>query len=134
MTCVKEADPLRSTSLNFFVLSDKVSSDEFFLKEIFRFGLSEAVRSWLPEGIFNVSLKDIMDYALIVVGSSFTVGVAEEERNITSVTEMADTTSHSANPESSQYAADRRESRPVTTSHPESCHVTADHPVSPCLS
>ncbi len=53
-----------------------------------------------------------MDYALMVAGSSFTVGVAEEERNIASVTEMADTTtSRSANSESSQYAADHRESR-----------------------
>ncbi len=33
-----------------------------------------------------------MDYALMVAGSSFTVGVAEEEHNIASVTEMADTT------------------------------------------
>ncbi len=31
-----------------------------------------------------------MDYALLCVGSSFTVGVAEEEHNTASVTEMAD--------------------------------------------
>ncbi len=64
----------------FFVLADKVPFEEVFLKDIFRFGLSEPVKSWLPEGKFNVSLKDFMDYALMVAGSSFIVGVAEEER------------------------------------------------------
>ncbi len=74
----------------FCVLSDKVPFDEVALKDIFRFGLSEPVKSWLPEGKFNVSLKDFMDYALLCAGSSFTVGVAEEERDTASVTEMAD--------------------------------------------
>ncbi len=82
-----------------------------------------------------------MDYTLMVAGSSFTVGVAEEECDTASVTEMADTTaSRSANPESNQYAADRRESSHVTTNHPdsssvmgnryESSHVSADLPKS----
>ncbi len=62
----------------FCVLSDKVPFDEVALKDIFRFGLSEPVKSWLPEGKFNVSLKDFMDYALLCAGPSFTVGVAEE--------------------------------------------------------
>ncbi len=48
----------------FCVLSDKVPFDEVALKNIFRFGLSKPVKSWLPEGKFNVSLKDFMDYAL----------------------------------------------------------------------
>ncbi len=60
----------------FCEIADKVSFDDFFFKEIFRFRLNEPVKSWLPEGKFHVSLKDFMDYALIVAGSSFTVGVA----------------------------------------------------------
>ncbi len=55
------------------------------LKYIFRFGLNEPIKSCLPEGKFNCSLKDFMDYALLCAGSSFT-----EERDIASVTEMAD--------------------------------------------
>ncbi len=74
----------------FCEIADKVHFDDVFLKYIFRFGLSEPVKSWLPEGKFNVSLKDFMDYALMVAGSSFTVGVVEEERDTASVTEMAD--------------------------------------------
>ncbi len=76
------------------MLADKVPFDEFFLKDIFRFGLSEPVKSWLPEGKFNVSLIDSMDYALMVAGSSVTVGVAEEKHDTASVTEMADAPEH----------------------------------------
>ncbi len=67
----------------FCVLADKVPFDEVVLKDIFRFGLSEPVKSWLPEGKCNVSLKNCMDYALLCAGSLFTVGVAEEERTKT---------------------------------------------------
>ncbi len=35
-----------------------------------------------------------MDYALLCAGSSFTVGVAKDERDTTSVTEMADAPEH----------------------------------------
>ncbi len=68
-----------------------------------------------------------MDYAILTIGSAFTVGVANtalirvmaaapEHSHKMAVTveldrKMAGTTvSHSANPVSSQYAADRRES------------------------
>ncbi len=51
------------------MLADKVHFDEVVLKEKNSFGLSEPVKSWIPEGKFNVSLKDLMDYALMVVGS-----------------------------------------------------------------
>ncbi len=81
----------------FCEISDKVHFDEVFLKYIFLFGMSEPVKSWLPEGKFNVSLKDFMDYALMVAGSSFTVGVAEEERNTVSVTDSGRTRTHSQN-------------------------------------
>ncbi len=74
----------------FCELSDKVPFGEVFLKDIFRFGLSEPVKSWLPEGKFDVSLTDFMDYALKVAGSSFTVGDLEEKCNTASETEVAD--------------------------------------------
>ncbi len=81
-----------------------------------------------------------MDCALLCAGSSFTVGVAEEERDTASVTEMADapkcihkmakaTTHHffSVNRhEPSHISADHPESGHVTADLPEPCHVTAD--------
>ncbi len=81
----------------FLEISDKVHFDEVFLKDIFRFGLSESVKSWLPEGKFNVSLKNVIDYALMVAGSAFTVGVVEEERDTVSATEIADAPEHIQN-------------------------------------
>ncbi len=105
-----------------------------FLKYIFCFGLSEPIKSWLPEGKFNVILKNFIDNALMVAGSSFTVGVAEEGRDTASVTKMADapegthkmaegTTHH-------QFPGSRHESLHVSADLPESLHVSADLPES----
>ncbi len=133
--------------------SDKVHFDEVFLKDIFRFGLSEPVKSWLPERKFNVSLNIFIDYALMVADSAFTVGVVEVERDTVSVTEIADAperthkmvataTGHiiSATHESGQVTlnchasslsiADLPESRHVSADLPESLHVSADLPES----
>ncbi len=64
-------------------------------KDLFHFGLNEPIKSLFhkslfPGGEFKGSLRGFIDYALLCAGSSFTVGVAEEERNTASVTEMAD--------------------------------------------
>ncbi len=91
----------------------------FFFKDIFSFGLSEPVKSWLPEGKFNVSLKDFMDYTLMVAGSSFTVGVVEEH-DTASVTEMADA------PERMHKMATTATGHIITAIH-ESGKVTASH-------
>ncbi len=106
-------------------------------------GCSEPVKSWLPEGKFNVSLKNLMDYALMVAGSLFTVDVAEEEHDTASVTEMADApesthtmaataTDHvsAGHPESHHVSAGHPESHHVSAGHPESHHVSAGHPES----
>ncbi len=90
------------------------------LKRHFRFGLSEPVKSWLPEGQFNVSLKDFIHYALLCAGSSITVGVVEEERDTGSVTDkMADTTTHR------HFSADLHECSQVTAAVKEPSQVTA---------
>ncbi len=64
-----------------------------------------------------------MDYALMVVGSSFTVGVAKE-RDTASVTEMADAPEHShkmaATAELGRKMADSTASRSVIAANPES--------------
>ncbi len=122
----------------FCLLSNKVHFDEVALKDIFRFGLNEPIKSWLPEGQFNVRLRDFMDYALLCAGSSFTVGVVEEESGTASemvdapecVHKMAATTTprhvSAASKESSQVTADVKESSQVTADVKESSQVTAD--------
>ncbi len=74
----------------FCEITYRVPFDEVLLKYIFCFGLNKPIKSCLPEGKFNCSLKDFMDYALLCADSLFTVGVAEEERDTASVTEMVD--------------------------------------------
>lgn len=69
----------------FCELSYQLPFDEIALKDIFHFGLHESVKSWFPGEEFNCSLKDFMDYALILSGSAFTVGVVEEEHDTPAV-------------------------------------------------
>ncbi len=72
-------DAPKMTVCQFCVLADKIPFDEVVLKDIFRFGLSEPIKSWLPEGKFEVSLKDFMDNALLCAVSLFTVAGVREQ-------------------------------------------------------
>ncbi len=56
--------------------------------EIFCDGLNKPLQSELRHEGPRSSLTQFMDYALLSVGSLFTVGVAEEERDNASLTEM----------------------------------------------
>ncbi len=118
----------------FCEITCKVTFDEVVLKDIFRFGLNEPIKSCLPEGKFNCSLKDFMDYALLCAGSLLNLGVAEEERDTASVTEMADApecTHKMADATTHHYfSVNRHGPSHITASHPESHHVTADLPES----
>ncbi len=65
-----------------------------------------------------------MDYTLLCAGSSFTVGVAEEERDTASVTEMADA------PECTHKMADATTHHYFSVNRHDPSHITADLPVS----
>ncbi len=122
----------------FCLLSNEVNFDEVALKDLFRLGLNEPVKSWLPEGWFKASLRDFMEYALLLAGSSFTVGVAEEDSDTKSGSKMVDapecvhkmaatTTPHHVNAashEPRQVTAAVKESRQVTAAVKESGQVT----------
>ncbi len=60
------------------------------LIELFCDGINQPLQSEGP----RLSLAQFMDYALLTVGSSFTVGVADEERDTAFMTEMAATLEH----------------------------------------
>ncbi len=109
--------PIEEYVTRFYEISCKVPFDEVAFKEIFRFGLNEPIKSCLPAGRFNCSLKDFIDYALLCAGSSLTVGVSEEERNTASETKMADAPEHdrnmSATPESPTKMATKPADAPL---------------------
>ncbi len=110
--------------------------DEFLFKDLFHFGLNRHIKSLFhkslfTEGVFNGSLRGLMDCALLYAGYSFTVGFAEEERNTASLMKMADA------PECSHKMAATatghiitaiQESGKITASHCEPNQVTADLP------
>ncbi len=123
------------------------------LIEFFCDGINQPLRSKLISEGPRSSLCQFMDYALLCVGSSFTVGVADEERNtaLTHVMAAALDNEHkmavTAEPnrkmaitvdfhessqvivnlhESSQITADLHESSQVTVDRRESSQVTVD--------
>ncbi|KAL0146718.1 hypothetical protein M9458_058058, partial [Cirrhinus mrigala] len=64
--------------VDFCELCHLVNFNDVALKDIFRAGLSDPIRSGLPGGKIHWSLEQYIDYALLLVGSSFTVGIADE--------------------------------------------------------
>ncbi len=111
------SSPIEEYVTQFYEISRKVPSDEVALKDIFRFGLCEPIKSYLPEGKFHCSLKDFMNYALLCAGSSITVGGAEEEHDTAPTPVMADAPEHdrkmSATPESPAKRATRPADAPL---------------------
>ncbi len=102
------------------------------LNDMFRVGLNGPIRSRLPEGKIHWSLEQYIDHALLLSGSSYTVGVAEEERNnppVSAKPEFAHVMA--ATPESHRKMAATPESLAKTAAMPESCQVTAVAKISP---
>ncbi len=110
------------------------------LIDFFCEGVNQPLKSKLIHEGPRLSLSQFMDFALMTVGSAFTVGVAEEcDTALTRVMaaapehahKMAATTaSHyvtAANLESSQYTTDHHESSQVTVDLHESSQVTINH-------
>ncbi len=128
----------------FLAIVDYSDLPDIVLMEVFYDGINQPLRSRLRREGPRSSLGQFLDYALLTVGSLFTVGVAEEELDTVSITEMVaapegdhkmvatTTLSHVTVDlsESSKDTADRPESRHVTADHPESLYVSADLPES----
>ncbi len=64
---------------DFCELSHCVEFNDVALKDIFCFGLDEPLRSSLPGGKICWSLELYIVFALLLAGSPFTVGIADEE-------------------------------------------------------
>ncbi len=112
--------------------------DEVLFKDLFHFGISEPIKSLFPGGEFNGSLRESMDHALLLGGSTFSVGEAEPLPKMATIPEPRQGTADipesghitAVHPESRHVTADLPEPRHVTAVHPESRHVTAVHPES----
>ncbi len=64
--------------------------DIILMMEIFCDGINQPLRSQLRREGPRSSLSCFLDFALLTVGSLFTVGVADEDRDTVSMTEMVD--------------------------------------------
>ncbi|ROK82362.1 hypothetical protein DPX16_4017 [Anabarilius grahami] len=105
------------------------------LNDFFCDGVNQPLQNQLRREGQRSSLGSFMDYALLSVGSLFTVGVAEEcdtmvdhvmataPRNTHQMAATITTATH-------HVSADRPESHHVTADRPEQRHVSADRPES----
>ncbi len=94
----------------FLELSNQVDFNEVALKDIFRVGLNEPIRSGLPGGKIHFSLAEYIYCALLISGSSFTVGVVEEE--------------HDTSTRPAQLMPAKPQPAIITPAAPGSAHVT----------
>ncbi len=78
----------------FLVFAHYSDLPDIFLIEIFCDGINQPLRSQLRCEGPRSSLSCFLDFALLTVGSLFTVGVADEDRDAASMTEMADAPEH----------------------------------------
>ncbi len=103
---------------------------DIILIEISCDGIKQPLKSKLRREGPRSSLAHFLDYALLTVGSLFTVGFAEGERDTASVTEMADApecTHKMVNATMHRnFSADLREPSKVTVDLHESNQVTVD--------
>ncbi len=124
---------------DFLVIVDYSDLPDIVLMEVFCDGINQPLRSRLRREGPRSSLAQFLDYALLTVGSTFTVGVAEERDtapncvNTTTLEhahKMAATTTPcsiiAASHNPSQVTADVKESSQVTADVKESSQVTAD--------
>ncbi len=107
--------------------------DESLFKDLFYFGLNRHIKAMFNKslfsgGVFNGSLRGLMNYALLYAGSSFTVGVAEEEGDTMSLTKMAETTTHHQKPESAHVMPTEPGSAHIMPTEPGSAHVMPAKP------
>ncbi len=78
----------------FLVFAHYSDLPDIILIEIFCDGINQPLRSQLRREGPQSSLSCFLDFALLTVGSLFTVGVADEDRDAASMTEMADAPEH----------------------------------------
>ncbi len=75
----------------FLVFTHYSDLPDIILIEIFCNGINQPLQSQLRREGPRSSLSCFLDYALLCTGSSFTVGVTEEESGTASTSEMVDT-------------------------------------------
>ncbi|KAL0185391.1 hypothetical protein M9458_021088, partial [Cirrhinus mrigala] len=140
--------PIEDYVADFCELCHLVTFNDVALKDIFRHGLNDPVRSGLPGGKIHWSLEQYIDYALLLAGSPFTVGNADKEpcdptAPITSehfrtptfmsgIVYIMPETSHAkpAKPKSDQVMSTKPQPAHVTSSAPRPAHVMAACPES----
>ncbi len=114
----------------FLVFTHYSDLPDIILIEIFCNGINQPLQSQLRREGPRSSLSCFLDYALLCTGSSFTVGVTEEESSTASTSEMVDTPEcvhkMAATTTPRHVSATSKGPSQVTADVKESSQVTAD--------
>ncbi|ROI15566.1 Deoxyribonuclease gamma [Anabarilius grahami] len=118
---------------NFLDIAHLSDLPDCALIDFFGYGLNEPLKTSLLTNGPRRSFMEFLDFALLAVGSTFTVGVAEDS-DATVNPVMADIITTTPvyvcadRPEQRLVSADRPEQRHVSADRPEQRHVSADRP------
>ncbi|KAL0157337.1 hypothetical protein M9458_048583, partial [Cirrhinus mrigala] len=111
--------PIEDYIMDFCGLCHLVAFNDMALKDIFRHGLNEPIRSQLPGGKIHWTLEQYIDFALLLVGSPFTVGIADEGPRNRAVTPI---------PQTAHVTSAKPQPAHVTSANPKPAHVTSSAP------
>ncbi len=80
LLCLRQGDrAIEDYVADFCELCFQVDFNDVALKGIFRNGLNDFLNYLMPDSKIPVSLEQYIDHALLLSGSSYTVGIADEE-------------------------------------------------------
>lgn len=123
--------PLEEYVWDYDELCDVVDINDIALKGIFRNGLSDFLNYLMPQSDIPGTLADYIVFALLLSGSSFTVGIADKEPcNLTALTTPEPRHVMAVTPEPHHIMATTPEPSHVMAAMPETCHVMAATPES----
>ncbi|KAL0153935.1 hypothetical protein M9458_050758, partial [Cirrhinus mrigala] len=123
--------PIEDYVIDFCELCYLVPFNDVALKDIFRHGLDDLIRSGLPGGKIHWSLEQYIDFALWLAGSSFTVGIADKKPcnpTAPSCPELFISCQSPLKPKPAQVMSTKPQPSHVMPAKPRPAHVTSAAP------
>ncbi|KAL0185409.1 hypothetical protein M9458_021106, partial [Cirrhinus mrigala] len=120
---------IENYTADFCDLCYQVDFKESFLKDIFRFGLNKDISSKMPRNILHWTLVRYIDFALLLGGSAFTVGITDEgPRDPPVPTKPKPAHAMPVKPEPFHIMPATQKPHCTTSATPRSAHVTSPAP------
>ncbi|KAL0189685.1 hypothetical protein M9458_016784, partial [Cirrhinus mrigala] len=120
--------PIEHYVMDFCELCHMVAFNDVALKDIFRVGLNDPIRSWLHGGKIHWTLEQYIDHTLLLSGSAFTVGMVDEDEDPPVITKPAPANVTFAKPQPPLVTSAKPRPAQVMSTKPQPAHVTSSAP------